>query len=202
LEATADLTKGRSFATDPVEDLAHQARLFEHDVEAGHATAGSFADVTVPERCRRQGVDAPLACRVELATAVALQELGSLVLGNHALNLEEQPVLRVAAEWAVEKNDFQTAPLKFINKQSLICISSLQSIRRVDVETVHTTGRRLIAQFLHRGSDQRRAGVTVIDEAKSVLQAKPVLTHPRARRASIWLPIVPASACRSLETRA
>ncbi|WP_451978956.1 hypothetical protein [Azospirillum endophyticum] len=51
--------------------------------------------------------------------AAAFQDLGALTLGDHALPLEPQIVLRGLAEPPVEEDRLDVGPLHFVNEQPL-----------------------------------------------------------------------------------
>ena len=63
------------------------------------------------------------------ATATAaLQNLGAFVLCDHALNLEQQIVLRRVADGPVQKNDVDASAAKFVDKQRLMGVATRQTI--------------------------------------------------------------------------
>jgi hypothetical protein len=72
--------------------LSDQGRLMLDDLVAG-TVLGGLAHIPVAERGAGQDVDRPGAGPVGLAAPVALHELGLLVLGEHALELDQQLVL-------------------------------------------------------------------------------------------------------------
>src|SRR3954447_17103084 len=93
LETPAHLADADALAADPREDLPHDPSLVLQDLVAGHAVV-SLADVAVAVGCARQHADRALACGVALAAPAALQDLGPLALGHHALDLQQQIVFR------------------------------------------------------------------------------------------------------------
>src|SRR5215203_51628 len=88
----AHLADADALAADPREDPPHDPSLVLQDLVAGHAVV-SLADIAVAVGCARQNADRALSCGVALAAPAALQDLGPLVLGHHALNLQQQIVL-------------------------------------------------------------------------------------------------------------
>ena len=105
-QPTADLADRGALLPDPVEDLADHARLLEHDLVARGPAALVLPDVAVAVRRARQDADDAGLGAMPFATAAALQDLGPLILGHHALHLEQQSVLRrVAPELAIEEDD-------------------------------------------------------------------------------------------------
>ena len=57
-----------------------------------------------------------------LTPAAPLHDLGALVLGDHALDLEQQVLLRAAADGVAEEHDLDAAPGELFKDQDLICI--------------------------------------------------------------------------------
>jgi len=91
-QPTADLADAESLHADPVEDLAHHLGLIVDDLVAGLATPDMPIKIAVAVGSAGQHIDAARAGRVFLAAPAALQDLGPLVLGDHALNLKQQVV--------------------------------------------------------------------------------------------------------------
>jgi len=55
-----------------------------------------------------------------LTAAVALQDLCSLVLGNHALELHEQLIFGGRALWRVDEERLDSVPSELLDQQNLI----------------------------------------------------------------------------------
>jgi len=64
-----------------------------------------------------------------LSTSTPLQDLGTLVLCHHALNLEEQLILGCLSQLAVEKDDLDPSTVQFVNDEDLVGILARQTIR-------------------------------------------------------------------------
>jgi hypothetical protein len=62
------------------------------------------------------------------AATAALQNLGAFVLGHHALDLEQQIVLRRIADGPVQKNDVDAGAAQFVDKQRLMGVAPRQAI--------------------------------------------------------------------------
>ncbi len=63
-----------------------------------------------------------MAGRVLLAPAATFHDLGTLVLGDHALDLQQQVLLGSAAGGIAKEDDLDAAMVEFLNEQYLICI--------------------------------------------------------------------------------
>ena len=122
METSANLTDRASFLADPLEDLPHDPSLVGHDLITRLAVALVLADVTVAVGRAAEHVDRAVAGGVLLAPAAALHDLGALVLGDHALDLQEQVLLGSAARGIAQEDDLNAATGEFLEYQNLICI--------------------------------------------------------------------------------
>jgi hypothetical protein len=57
-----------------------------------------------------------------LASAATLHDLGTLVFGDHALDLEQQVRLGTTPDGVAQENDLDAAPGEFLEDQHLIDI--------------------------------------------------------------------------------
>src|SRR6516162_5680202 len=101
-ESSRHLADAQALAGHPAEDVAHDLGLGRIHLEACLAARQFPADIAVAVRGVRQDADAAAPGRVQLAAPRALQDLGALVLGDDALDLQQQVVLRPLAERAVQ----------------------------------------------------------------------------------------------------
>jgi hypothetical protein len=122
LQTSAHLTDRAPFLTDPLEDLPHDPSLFSEDLITRLAAPLVLADVTVAVGRAAEHVDRPTACGVLLAPAATLHDLGTLVFGDHALDLEQQVRLGAAADGVAQEDDLDAATGKFLEDQYLIGI--------------------------------------------------------------------------------
>jgi hypothetical protein len=166
LQPPADLTDRAAVAPDPGEDLPHHARLVLDDLVRRLAAALAPADVAVAVGRAAQDVHRAAARRVELAAAAALEDLGPLVLGDHALHLQEEIVFWRAPQLAIEEDQLHTATLELVDQQDLIGVFAGQAIRRVDVKAIDGAVGCRIAQAFQSWAHQRTAAVTLVDETQ------------------------------------
>src|SRR5262249_13714938 len=94
VQASADFTDRTSVLAHPGEDQADDARLVRYDLIARFAVPLVLADVSVSVGRAAEHTDRTLACGVPLAATAALQDLGLLVLGNDALDLDQEILRR------------------------------------------------------------------------------------------------------------
>src|SRR3954447_22032050 len=174
LETTAGLAEADTLAADPRKDPPHDPSLVLQDLVAGHTTV-SLADVAVAIVCARQHADRALACGVALAAPAALQDLGPLVLGHHALDLQQQIVLRREADRPIEEDDLNPRPVELVHQQHLISVAPRQSVRGVNVQAIEVAGRHGITQTLERGLHQGGSAVALVGKATLGYQGETVL---------------------------
>ena len=107
---------------DPREDLSDHAGLLGHDLVSPLAVAVSPADITISIWRGAQDRDRPVAGGVLLAAAAPLHDLGSLILGDHTLELDQEVLRRVLAVPVAEEDDLDAATGAFLKDQDLVCI--------------------------------------------------------------------------------
>ena len=111
------------------------------------------------------------------AASAAFKDLGALVFGHHALDLQQQLVLGRAAQLTIEKHDLDASALKLVNQQHLIGVLARKAIRRVDIEPIHAPGGDQIPQALQGGPDQGRATIALVDELTFRRKSQSILSH-------------------------
>ena len=98
MQAPAHLPDAEPVTTDPVEDLPDHPRLFLHDLEPRNPATVLLTDVAVAVRRGAEHVHRSRERRMPLAATAPLQDLGSLILRDHALHLQQQVVLGRCAD--------------------------------------------------------------------------------------------------------
>jgi hypothetical protein len=102
---------------------------------------------------------------VQLAAPVALGDLRAFVFGDHALDLDQQPGLRVIARCrAGEEVHLDAEALELVQDQHLVGVGAREAIRAQTQDRVQRTGLGRVAQAVHRRAVQPRARVAVVDE--------------------------------------
>jgi hypothetical protein len=92
-----------------------------------------------------------------LATARALQDLRPLVLGDHALELNQQLILGARALRCLHKEGLDTVASELFDQQDLVRVFAAQSIRRIGKYDLNVTlgseiAHPLESRPLERGS--------------------------------------------------
>jgi hypothetical protein len=122
---------------------------------------------------------------VALAAPAALQDLGSLVLGHHALNLEQEIVLRREPDCPIEENNLDPCSAELVHQEHLVGIAPGQPVGRVDIEAIQAAGGDGIPQALERGPDEGGAAIAFVDEAVVRRQSQIILCNPRLKRCDL-----------------
>ena len=148
LQAATDLAQAQPFQPDPGEDQPDRDRLLGNHLEAGHAAALILGDVAVTERRGGERAEQARARCMAAPAAAALQDPGALVLGDNTLDLQQQVVLRRAADRTVEEDDLGAGTPELLHQQHLMGLAAGQPVGGMDVETVDAAGRHGVTQPL------------------------------------------------------
>jgi hypothetical protein len=175
----ADLADRRAFLPDPGEDLAHHARLLQHDLVARLPAALGLPYISIPIWCGRQHADGTGVGGMAFAATTTLEDLGPLILRDHALHLEEERILGGLARCPVEEDDRDAGALEFLQQQHLVGIPARQAVGRMDIEAIQAARRGQIAQLLEPGPHQRRPAVALIHEVQLRREGQAVGGDPR-----------------------
>jgi hypothetical protein len=87
-QAPANGGEGQALVPDPGENLADDPGCILIDLVTGSASASLPRDVAIAERGAREDADSTRLGPVALPAPAALEHLGPLVLGEHALKLQ------------------------------------------------------------------------------------------------------------------
>ena len=164
------------------EHLRHQHGLMGDDLVAGGGFGG-LADVAVAERRAAEHVDRPGPGAVGLAAPVPLHQLGFLVLGEHALELDQQLVFGAVPPGAVlDELHPDPGPGELLDQQRLVGELAGQPVRRVAQHHIDAALGGQVPQRLERRADQRGAGMPLIFEHPALRHLEPVARGVRAQR--------------------
>jgi hypothetical protein len=161
IERPHDLAERLLLVHQGVVDPAHDLGLGQQYV-VPRRLGLRLANVAVAVRRARQRVDCALSRPVQLAAPTAFGDLGALILGDHALDLHQQRVLRTVRRRALEEDDGNTARRKLLQQQHLVRVASCESIGVVYVHDVDRALRDPIPQPFQRGANQRRPTEAVV----------------------------------------
>ena len=148
VQAPADPGQRQALVPDPGEDLAHDPGGVLVDLVAGVSSASLTRDVAVAEGRAGQDADGTRLGAVALAAPAALQHLGPLVLGEHALQLQQQAVLGRGPDRAIEEDHLRAGVGELLEQQHLMRVAAGETIRGMDVDDIDRRERDEVAQTL------------------------------------------------------
>src|SRR5262249_59449899 len=100
----------------PGKDLAAHAGFVRDDLIAGLPTPFVLGHIAVPIGGPAEPMHHANPRGMALATPMALDDLGSLILGNHPLHLQEQVIFRALAQGPVEEYDLHPGASELIDQ--------------------------------------------------------------------------------------
>jgi hypothetical protein len=114
-EAPTHLAKAQPLASHPLKHLAHYTGFVRDPLIAGLASPCMLVDIALAIGCATEHMHDTRTGRMSFAPAVAFDPLGPLVLGHHALHLEQAGGFRAAPQCAVSEHHRTTHPLACIH---------------------------------------------------------------------------------------
>ncbi len=116
------------------------------------------------------------------STAAAFQDLGPLVLGDHALDLEQEIVLGAGADGAVHEDDLGAGPPELLDEEDLIGVAPGQTVRCKDKDLIEHAGGHGIPQPFQSWPQERGAAVAFVDELIAGICRQASAGDPLAQR--------------------
>jgi hypothetical protein len=129
----AHLAQAQAFATDPVKDAAHHLRLRDVNLVTGMACALCHGDIPISIGSSGHDAHRPLLRLVPFTPPAALKHLGSLIFGNHSLDLKQQFVFGRLAQGTVKEYQRDPSPLEFVYQHYLVGVFASQAVWRVNI---------------------------------------------------------------------
>lgn len=105
--------------------------------------------------------------------SAALQDFGALVLGNHALDLQQELVLRRLTDFSIEEDDLDPSPQELLQQQHLMGVVARQAIGTMDVELIDPPSSHYIAEPFQRGTHQGGAAGAIVDKLQFWSELEP-----------------------------
>src|SRR3982751_1459532 len=177
-QAPADPSERQALVPDPSEDLTHNPGCVLIDLIPGGPSARLTRDVAVAERRAGEDADGTALGPVALSAPTALKHLGPLVFGKHALELQQQAVLRRVSDRAIEEDDLCTGAGELLEQEDLMRVAAGEAVWGVDVDDFDRRQGHEVTQSLQGRSDQTGAAVAVVDEQHVLADLMAIL--PRA----------------------
>ena len=185
LQAPAYCAQAHSIETDPCKDAPNDVCLRFRRFETRHSAALTPAHVAIPEGGPCQCTNGPGLCGMSAATPAALQNFGSFVFGDHALNLEQEIILRGAADRTVQKNNLRARAVKLIDQQHLMGVTAGEPVRSVDVDALDMAASNRIPQTLQSRAKQDRTTVAFVHVVVIRFELKAVGSDPLPQRGDL-----------------
>ena len=144
------------------EDASHDGRFGFVDDHMGRAVRSTRdAAVAVGDL---GGQHLARAGPIQLASPSPLRKFGPFVLGDHPLDLDQQPSLGIVEGRGVSETDRHVEAGEFLEDEDLVRVRPGQAIWRKTPDDVDDAGFGRVAQGIQPGAVQARSGVSVIDE--------------------------------------
>ena len=109
-----------------------------------------------------------------------LQDLGTFVLSNDALDLEQEVVFRAGANRAVEEGDLEASAPELLHQQGLVRMTPGEAVWCEHVDAVDLASGRCIAQPLQGRPHQGGPTVPLVDVGSVWAHCGPIGRDPLA----------------------
>ncbi len=163
-QAPTDPGQRQALVSDPGEDLAHDPGCALVDLITSSPSASLSRDIAIAEGSAGEDTHGTRLGTVALSAPTALKHLGSLVLGEHALELQQQTVLRGVPDRTIEEDRLRAGAGELLNQQDLMRVAAGEAIGSMDVDDIDGRPGDEVTQTLQSGSDQTGAAMAVVDE--------------------------------------
>src|SRR4051794_35032952 len=159
LHALAD---GQALLHHPRVELAHHVGLGLVDDQAGRdGLASGLVPVAGGRLCAR---DVPVARFLELAAPEALGQDRALVLGDGALDLQQELVVRVVGDRALQERDLAAGAAELLQEQDLVGVLAGQAVGAEHGDDVDGGVADRVAQAVQARPVEAGAAVTLVAE--------------------------------------
>ena len=144
----------------------------------------------------------PCAGLEELAAAEPLGEDGPLVLGDGPLDLQEELVLGIVGDGAVEEDDLAAGLAELLQEQDLVGVLAGEPVGAEDGDDVEVPAERRVAQAVQAGPVETGAGVALIGVDVILREFMRVRRRPACGGRRSGCRSSADGSCRSVETLA
>jgi hypothetical protein len=161
-EPLEDLSDRHSLIDQPAVQLAHHLGLGVIDDQVrGYAVPPGNVAIAVG---RLAADPLPGARLLKLAAAEALAEEGALVLGDGALDLEQELVVGVVRDGVVDEEDLAGGLAQLLQQEHLVGVAAREAVRAVHGDDGEGAFPRGVAEAIQCGPIEARAGVALVGE--------------------------------------
>jgi len=180
-QASTHLAQTHAIEADPGENEPNDARFFLHNLKACNPAAFIAGDIAISERRPGECADRARASGVPSTASTALQNLGAFIFGDHALNLEQQIILRRIPDRPVQEHDVHASTPKLIYQQRLVGIAPSQAIGGMDIQALDPPAGGSVAKPLESGAHEDGAAVAFVNVTIIRLEQKAIGRDPLAQ---------------------
>jgi hypothetical protein len=117
---------------------------------------------------------------VAASPSAALQDLRPLVLGDHPLHLQQEVVLRRAADGPVQEDHLDAGAAELFHQQRLVGVAAGEPVGGLHIEPLDGPGRHHVAQPLQRRADEGGAAEALIGIGMIGLELSAIGSDPLA----------------------
>ena len=173
-QASTHLAQAQAIEANPGENEPNDARFFLHDLKARDPAAFIAGNISISERGSGERAHRTGARGVSSTATTALQNLGAFILGDHALNLEQEIILGRVPDRTVQKHDFHAGAPKLVDEQRLVGIASGEAIGGMDIQALNLPAGGRIAKSLKSWAHKDRAAEALVHIAVVRLEQKAI----------------------------
>lgn len=184
LQAPTDLADRGLLADEPVKDLTYDLGFWKQDLVAGGKYVGP-RNVAISVRRSREGINQSFLRLMQLPPAIALHELGALVLREHPLHLDEQLVLGAFSFGAQDEDDLDSLLAELLQEQNLVGILARQAVRTVHIQDLDSAFGHPVSEPLQRRPHQRSTAIPIVDVKVCGKHTMPVGLGPLPERGDL-----------------
>ena len=135
---------------EPAVEDAHELGLSLVDDEVtGHAVATRHIAVAIG---RATAEIVAITRLLQLAASKALAQNGALILGDSALDLQQELVVGIIRDRVVEEHHLAAGPAELLEQQNLIGVLACQAVGAQDRDDADGTVAHRIAQSVEAGT--------------------------------------------------
>ncbi len=153
IEPTHDCGDAQPLGGVPVIDLAHHGSLFFDDFVVRARLLG-FSHVAISVRGATQHIHVAQTRMMAFPAPRALQDLRTLVFGDHALELHQQLIFRAMPLRRFDEGCFHAVAAELFEEQHLIGVLAAQTIRRIHQHRLQLSLRGKITDLLKPRTQQ------------------------------------------------
>jgi hypothetical protein len=164
IQATDYLPNGAAVSPDPLKDLPDHTSFFCTHLKACLTCSVPWAEIAGPIGRTRKHAHPSHLGRVSFPSSASLQDFRSLVLRDHALDLEQELIFRRLSYYSVQANHFDSGTEKLFKQEHLMSVMTCQPIRAMDVEMINAACRSHVSEAFKGRANKGGSPVAIVDK--------------------------------------